>query len=1564
MTIEVPQTFNAPQQVNTSTGIDNNNQVIQTLSDGTFVIVYQVSGVVHFQQYDQFGNTIGTEGTLVTPNIGAAPGVEILAVENNQLVLAYRTASAGIQVQSYSIIDGVGATTTDIFHDLAAPGLQSGNRGLALSGSSLADVAVHATLTGSGDVRELVTFTELDTATPQINQISTNFVGSALQEATLLENGNRVVVLDTDGQGTSPDTELTIHIMAPDGTEVATVLTNSGVNDTVAQPQITALVGGRFVVAMRTDDADTDLEYQVFEADGTPVNSVTLGAFNNGADQHNDPELVPLEDGGFLVMFDRDNDSGRMIVRRFDADGEPTAVDPNNPGSFSVVLTLDVGDSATSPVATLLDDGLVAISYVKEGAIQLAIVATQALDIVLTDADETITATSENDTVDAAGGDDNINAGAGDDFIIGGAGADTLNGGAGRDTISFETALEAVNADLDAGVGTAGDATGDEYSNIEVVIGSDFNDTLTIGSDQDVDGGIGDDVLTTVSTNATLVGGLGDDTLVVDLDGGFLSEAGAPALVLDGGDGIDTADFTTVGLSLIGDDLRIDLASGEMGTFASLSGGAIDGIENIIGSTEDDAILGDDIANRLDGNDGDDFISGRDGDDTLEGGDGNDRILGGTGNDTANGGDGRDSIEGAEGDDLLEGGLEGDEIFGGDGNDSIFGATQELPDATAIGDFLEGNAGNDFLHGSGGEDTLSGGTGDDTGMGGEGGDTINGDEGNDFIDGGDGDDVLTGDDGDEFSVHLDNDDTIEGGEGNDNIFGGNGEDQLFGDAGNDSIVGGEGDDFIEGGAGNDTILGDVGNSSTHSGSGADTIDGGDGDDSVRGGEDNDSLTGGLGADALSGDTGDDALFGNEGDDSLDGDSGSDTLDGGVGSDEVFGGEGDDTVIGGEGDDTLAGDDGNDELDGGAGIDELRGGAGDDTLSGGDGEDSLSGSTGRDLLFGGADDDQVFGDNGNDAVNGDDGDDFVRGGAGRDLVDGGAGNDTLRGDDDQDTLTGGDGDDVVNGDNGNDLIIAGFGADSINGGTGTDTVTYAASAASIDVELDTSATVFGFGVGGFAQDDVLVSIENVIGTAFNDRITGNVKDNVLNGGNGNDVLDGAEGADILVGGNGDDLLVGGTGDNQLFGGLGTDTARFIGDRSEFSLALEADGRLSVTDANDDVTLLASVEFLEFTNGAFTAADALLSTTPTAGDDRLTGTIADDALNGLGGADTLNGGNGNDSLDGGEGADILVGGNGDDLLIGGTGANQLFGGLGTDTAFFDADEDTFAFALEADSRLSVTDANGDVNLLASVEELVFADRTLTVDQALASRVPSAGDDFLTGTQVADQILGFGGNDTITGLEGADTLNGGNGNDSLDGGEGADILVGGNGDDLLIGGTGTNQLFGGLGTDTAIFDGDRDSFQFDLEADGRLSVTDAAGGVSLLASVELLAFTDGTVTANQTLLDTVLQVGVTETDDFGNKFNGQTDVDGLITAGFEGTGSDLELTFQGFDIDTNNEVELFLNGDSMGFLDAGVNNGLQSYEIDIAAADQVSGENVITFEQALDDAFAWGVTDLLIA
>ena len=113
----------------------------------------------------------------------------------------------------------------------------------------------------------------------------------------------------------------------------------------------------------------------------------------------------------------------------------------------------------------------------------------------------------------------------------------------------------------------------------------------------------------------------------------------------------------------------------------------------------------------------------------------------------------------------------------------------------------------------------------------------------------------------------------------------------------------------------------------------------------------------------------------------------------------------------------------------------------------------------------------------------------------------------------------------------------------------------------------------------------------------------------------------------------------------------------------------------------------------------------------------------------------------------------------------------------------------------------------------------------------------------------------------------------------------------------------------------------------------------------------------------VDTTLTVGVTETASFGNFFNGQTDADGMVTAGFTSTGDDFVLSFDGFDIDFDTEVELFLNGNSIGFIDAGVNDGLSSYSVDIAAADQVAGQNIITFDQALNDNYIWGVTDILL-
>jgi Ca2+-binding RTX toxin-like protein len=69
-------------------------------------------------------------------------------------------------------------------------------------------------------------------------------------------------------------------------------------------------------------------------------------------------------------------------------------------------------------------------------------------------------------------------------------------------------------------------------------------------------------------------------------------------------------------------------------------------------------------------------------------------------------------------------------------------------------------------------------------------------------------------------------------------------------------------------------------------------------------------------------------------------------------------------------------------------------------------------------------------------------------------------------------------------------------------------------------------------GGFA---------NVVGSNFNDTITGNAVNNILIGLDGNDTL---------RGGDGNDMLVGGAGSDGLFGGAGNDI--FVFDHVGFSV----------------------------------------------------------------------------------------------------------------------------------------------------------------------------------------------------------------------------------------------------------------------------------------------------------------------------------------------------------------------------------------------------------------------------
>jgi Ca2+-binding RTX toxin-like protein len=240
-------------------------------------------------------------------------------------------------------------------------------------------------------------------------------------------------------------------------------------------------------------------------------------------------------------------------------------------------------------------------------------------------------------------------------------------------------------------------------------------------------------------------------------------------------------------------------------------------------------------------------------------------------------------------------------------------------------------------------------------------------------------------------------------------------------------------------------------------------------------------------------------------------------------------------------------------------------------------------------------------------------------------------------DGNDTLTGNDVANTLLGMRGNDLLDGRGGADRLEGGAGIDTATYEASTAAVDVDLTRAAQI-----GGHAQGDVLIAIENVMGSRFADRLSGDGGNNLLSGGTGNDTL---------IGGAGDDILIGGAGADRLEGGLGIDTVSYASSAAAIALDLRG-STTGIIGTGGDAAGDTMVGVENVTGSAFN--DTIR------GDDFanvIEGGNGLDLVFAFGGNDLVRGGAGNDSLDGGLGDDTLFGGLGDDLLIGGTGNDRF-------------------------------------------------------------------------------------------------------------------------------------------------------------------------------------------------------------------------------------------------------------------------------------------------------------------
>ncbi|QUE90045.1 calcium-binding protein [Pseudomonas sp. SCA2728.1_7] len=989
-----------------------------------------------------------------------------------------------------------------------------------------------------------------------------------------------------------------------------------------------------------------------------------------------------------------------------------------------------------------------------------------------------------------------------DDIFISGAAADTFDGSMGNnDTVDYSGSASGVTASLLSGaVGVGGDAQGDRLWNIETVIGSSFDDSLTASL-----------------AGNKLIGGAGNDVYFVN--------GSAVNVIETAGGGDDEVRTVVTNLRLADNVERLTYV----------------GNSSFVGC----------------GNGLDNVITGGANNDTLSGGAGADQFIGGAGTDTVSyidspgsitintktgvhtgiaEGDtfvGIEVIQGSNSDDIFISGAAADTFDGSMGNNdtvdysgSASGVTASLlSGAVGVGGDAQGDRlwNIETVIGSSFGDSLTASLAGNKLIGGAGNDVyfVNGSAVNVIETAGGGDDevrtVVTNlrlADNVERLTYVGNSSFVGFGNGLDNV--------ITGGANNDTLSGGAGADQFIGGAGTDTVsyIDSPGSITINTKTGVHTgIAEGDtyvGIEVIQGSNSDDIFISGAAADTFDGSMGNNDTVDYSG--SASGVTAS-LLSGavGVGGDA----QGDrlwniETVIGSSFDDSLTASLAGNKLIGGAGNDVyfVNGSAVNviETAGGGDDEVRtvvtnlrLADNVER-LTYVGNSSFVGFGNGLDNVITGGANNDTLSGGAGADQFIGGAGTDTVSYIDSPGSITintktgvhtgiaEGDtfvGIEVIQGSNSDDIFISGAAADTFDGSMGNnDTVDYSGSASGVTASLLSGAV----GVGGDAQGDRLWNIETVIGSSFDDSLTASLAGNKLIGGAGNDVY--------FVNGSAVNVI-------ETAGG-GDDEVRTVVTN------------LRLADNVERLTYVGNSSFVGFGNGL---------------DNVITGGANNDTLSGGAGADQFIGGAGTDTVsyidspgsitintktgvhtgiaegDTFVGIEVIQGSNSDDIFISGAAADTFDGSMGNnDTVDYSGSASGVTASLLSGAVGVGGDAQGD--RLWNIETVIGSsfDDSLTASLAGNKLIGGAGNDvyFVNGSAVNVIETAGGGDDevrtVVTNLRLADNVERLTyvGNSSFVGfGNGLDnVITGGANNDVLSGGAGADQFIGGNGFDVASY------------------------------------------------------------------------------------------------------------------------------------------------------------------
>ena len=561
-------------------------------------------------------------------------------------------------------------------------------------------------------------------------------------------------VTEDDTAETDEDTPVVIDPLAndsdPDGDPLTVGEASSPDGDVEINPD------GTITFTPDPDfNGETTITYTAVDPDGNetpgtitvtvnPVNDAPEARDDNATTPFNTPVVIPVlgndfdVDGDTLTVVDATSPDGAVEIN---PDGTITFT-PNDgfEGPATVTYTIEDPDG-------LQDTATVFIS-VDEQPLDGIVEGTDGDDLI----DEDYVGDPEGDKVDnedailpgeepnddiieAGEGNDTVLAGEGDDDVFGGGGDDEIDGGAGDDILRGE-------GDDDTIMGGEGSDTvegGDGDDVIDTANGSILLDRGFPGADaqvpflpdlgpldpdddpeddrDSVDGGAGDDTITTGDDRDTIMGGAGEDVIDAGIDDDIV-DGGDDADRIVGGEGSDLIEAGEGDDTVYGGndpDLGLDILNIEDDGSGVYEADPLpdNGRDTIFGGEGNDLIFGADDDDELYGGVGNDTIDGEIDDDLIEGGEGNDNLLGGQGNDTIDGGDGNDLINLGDGEDLADGGADRDTFVnvgigdtvngGGEGDDfDILDLTDSAPEngslqVTETGPDANGNGINGFV---------------------------------------------------------------------------------------------------------------------------------------------------------------------------------------------------------------------------------------------------------------------------------------------------------------------------------------------------------------------------------------------------------------------------------------------------------------------------------------------------------------------------------------------------------------------------------------------------------------------------------------------------------------------------------------------------------------------------------------------------------------------------------------------------------------------------------------------------------------------------------------------------